>query len=67
MATGFGRACRQRHDIHGSNVAGDDRTVVIHHAEARVRGLLRLLEPAIERVAERERGRTLEALKESFR
>ncbi len=46
--------------------AGHDRTVVNHHAEARTLGLLRLFEPVIQRVAEHERRRTMNALKGSF-
>ena len=45
---------------------GAGGTIVHHHAEARAYGPLRLLEPLLQRIADRERRATVQALKESF-
>lgn len=45
---------------------GASGTRMHHHAEARTYGPLRLLEPLIQRVADREREATVQSLKESF-
>lgn len=45
---------------------GAGGTRLQHHAEARTYGPLRLLEPLIQLVADRERRATVQALKESF-
>lgn len=45
---------------------GAGGTRLHHHAEARTYGPLRLLEPLIQRVADRERRATVQALKKSF-
>lgn len=45
---------------------GAGATEVHHHAEARAYGPFRLMEPLIQRVADRERGATVQALKQSF-
>ncbi len=45
---------------------GAGGTRMHHHAEARAYGPVRLLEPLIQRVADRERRTTVRALKESF-
>lgn len=45
---------------------GAGATRLHHHAEARAYGPVRLLEPVIQRIADRERGATVRALKGSF-
>lgn len=45
---------------------GAGSTLVHHHAEARTYGLMRPLEPLIQRIARHERRSTLQALKRSF-
>lgn len=45
---------------------GAGGTLVHHHAEARAYGPMRLLEPLLQRIADLERLRTLQALKRSF-
>jgi uncharacterized protein YndB with AHSA1/START domain len=45
---------------------GAGGTRLHHHAEARTYGPFRLLEPLIQRIANRERAATVRALKESF-
>lgn len=42
------------------------RTIVHHRAEARLYGPFRMLRPLVQRLADGERGRTVDALKRSF-
>lgn len=59
----FGRTVMEGWPGYTLERAGSARTVVHHHAKARLWGPLRLLQPIIQHIANNERRRTIDALK----